>query len=69
MFYPTCNFPYAGIVYNGSLRNVGSYGDYWSRTALSSTHAYHPYFNSSNVGPADFSGRYNGFSVRCVATT
>ena len=63
------NFPYAGSVVNGSLNNVGSDGYYWSRTATSSTRAYGLYFNSSDVYPADFNSRYDGFSVRCVATT
>ena len=63
------NFPYAGYVYNGSLNRVGSSGLYWSRTANSSTYAYNLNFNSSSVGPTLNDNRYDGFSVRCVATT
>ena len=63
------NFPYAGHVLNGSLDYVGSYGNYWSRTAKSGTVAYDLFFSSSNVGPAYNDYRYNGFPVRCVATT
>jgi len=63
------NFPYAGDIYNGSLYYVGSYGLYWSRTAVSSTLAYLLDFSSSAVYPAYSDGRYYGFSIRCVATT
>ena len=63
------NFPYAGYVNDGSLYVVGSYGAYWSRTALSSTLAYYLRFYSSNVYPASNYNRYGGFSIRCVATT
>jgi len=63
------NFPYAGLVGNSILFNVGSVGVYWSRTASSSTHAYHLFFSSSNVRPAYTDHRYRGFSIRCVATT
>ena len=65
------NFPYAGYVGFGSLNNVGSNGYYWSRTVLSgsSQHAYYLNFNSSYVLPATDDYRYNGFPIRCVATT
>ena len=64
------NFPYAGFIENGSLKYIGSFGYYWSRTASSSNNAYRLVFNSSNVYPANGSAnRYYGFSVRCVATT
>lgn len=63
------NFPYAGRVYNDSLGNVGSFGDYWSRTACSDTRAYTLSFNSSSVNPANDGDRYVGRSIRCVATT
>lgn len=57
-----------GYVGNGSLNNVGSYGDYWSRTVNSgnSQGAYNLYFDSSDVYPADYGNRYLGFSVRLV---
>ncbi len=63
------NFPYAGYVYNSTLYNVGIVGYYWSRTAYSSNNAYVLFFNSSYVDPAYNNGRYDGFSVRCVATS
>ena len=63
------NFPYAGFVSSSSLGNVGSNGYYWSRTADSASLAYLLYFTSSGVYPAYGTGRYLGFSIRCVATT
>ena len=66
------NFPYAGYVYNSSLDYVGSLGSYWSRTVYSSNsqNAYLLVFSSSAVDPANRrNGRYDGFSIRCVATT
>ena len=64
------NFPYAGHVIDSALSNVGSVGRYWSRTAGSSTYAYHLFFGSSGVVPAvNYLYRYYGFSIRCVATT
>jgi len=64
------NFPYAGIVDNGSLNGVGSVGHYWSRTAKFTTLAYGLGFASSDV-ISEHGGlsRYLGFSIRCVATT
>ena len=65
--YPN-NFVYSGDV-NGSLvGNRGSYGYYWSSSALSSLEAYYLYFNSSRVNPGTISGiKYTGKMVRCVA--
>ena len=63
------NFPYAGDVGRNSLNNVGAGGYYWSRTASSDAYAYYLIFASSFVDPAGNSGRYFGYSVRCVTTT
>jgi uncharacterized protein (TIGR02145 family) len=49
---------------NGSLRNVGTYGYYWSST-VSSTNSRNLYFNSSNASMFS-SFRANGASVRCL---
>jgi len=69
--FTTSNFPYAGVVGDDSLNGVGSYGYYWSRTTFSgsSQFAYHLYFYSSLVNPANYNYRYVGYSIRCVATT
>lgn len=58
-------FPAAGDVGGGSLSGRGSYGDYWSRSFYSSSHAWKLIFNSS-VRRVDTNSRYNGFSVRAV---
>ena len=59
----------SGNVYSGSLRNAGYYGVYWSSSAYSSTNnAYYLYFNSGRVNPSYSNNRYNGFSVRCLAS-
>ena len=60
-------FVRSGYVNSGSLRNVGSYGYYWSSTVGSSSNAYILYFYSSNVGPTYSDNRYRGYSVRCIA--
>ena len=59
--------PAAGYRYGTSLDNVGSYGDYWSRSLHSSysSYAYYLYFSSSNVGTSG-NYRYYGRSVRPV---
>ncbi len=68
---PRCNFPYAGVVNGGSLSNVRSNGYYWSRTVFSSNSqaAHLLTFNSYGVLPAYSNPRYDGFPIRCVATT
>ena len=59
----------SGAVNSGSLRYAGYYGYYWSSTAGSSTNsAYYLTFGSGYVNPSNFSYRYNGFSVRCLAS-
>ena len=62
----TPNFLLAGLYYNGSFYDGGSYGGYWSSTAYSSTYAYLLYFTSGGVGSAGGSNRKYGRSVRCV---
>ena len=59
----------SGRVNSGSLRSAGSNGNYWSSTASSNTSdAYLLYFYSGGVGPSSNRDRYNGFSVRCLAS-
>ena len=59
----------SGRVYSGSLRYAGNRGYYWSSTAYSSTSvAYNLYFGSGGVYPSDGNTRYNGQSVRCLAS-
>ena len=65
------NFPYAGGVWDGKLNRPDSNGNYWSRTVYSddSRRTYTLWIDNSNVAPADTSSRYDGLSIRCVATT
>ena len=61
-------FVRSGYVYPSSyLDSAGLYGFYWSSVAYSSSGAYSLYFYSRYVGPSDYSHRYYGLSVRCVA--
>lgn len=52
--------------YSSSPYGVGSYGFYWSRTAIDSNYAYLLGLSSSNANPASSNAKYLGFSVRCV---
>ena len=49
------------------LSLAGYSGNYWSSVAYSSSGAYYLTFHSSFVNPSDYSSRYSGLSVRCVA--
>ena len=60
-------FVRAGDVNNGSLRNSGYNGFYWSSTVTSADNAYYLNIRSDNFFPSSNYGRYDGFSVRCVA--
>ena len=57
----------SGDYYSGGASNVGTIGGYWSRSAYSKGLAYHLYLGSSAVHPQNYSGKYYGRSVRCVA--
>ncbi|MBR3164499.1 VWA domain-containing protein [Candidatus Saccharibacteria bacterium] len=63
------SFPFSGYYsYNfGSLRNQGSYGNFWSSTASSTDSARYLDIGSSYISPQNYSVRANGLSVRCVA--
>ncbi len=58
--------PCAGYRYDTSLVDVGSYGHYWSSSALNSYFALNFYFNSSGVVSNYFDHRSYGNSVRLV---
>jgi uncharacterized protein (TIGR02145 family) len=51
---------------NGSVSYQGSYGYYWSSTALSSSLGCHMRFDSSYVTPSTSYSYALGYSVRCV---
>ena len=52
--------------YDGSLRDEGSYGYYWSRTASGGAGAYSLDFSSSWVFPGISDARGYGHALRCV---
>ncbi len=53
--------------YDGSFDYIGSYGYWWSSSALSTTDVWYRKlgYNYSNVGRSDYDRGY-GFSVRCI---
>lgn len=55
-----------GYLGSTTLRDAGSYGDYWSSTPRSSIHSYEMNFASGYMSVHD-TGRYYGLSVRCIA--
>ena len=66
--YPN-NFVYAGRVYENSVGYRGSYGRYWSSTAISNTDAYGLGFESNNVSPSKNNGsKTGGWTIRCLTS-
>lgn len=62
------NFIYSGNWSGSSASNRGYYGYYWSASAFNSSYAHFLSFESANVYPGyNFIGKYQGFTVRCVA--
>ena len=60
-------FVYGGI-WNGNSDYVSSGGYYWSSTVDGGGFAYGLIFDAyGNLDPKFYDGRYNGYSVRCVA--
>lgn len=60
-------FLLSGLYNTGGAYNLGFYGYYWSRTALSAQLAYLLYMDTSVVDPANSASKYYGFAVRCIA--
>ena len=61
-------FVRGGIVYPGvNLDTAGRLGNYWSSVGRTSSYAYRLHFDSGGVYPSNYSYRYYGQSVRCVA--
>ena len=58
--------PLSGYFLNGSARDQGSYGGFWSSTRLDSNYMHILSLHTSLVNPANDSGRSSGRSVRCV---
>jgi uncharacterized protein (TIGR02145 family) len=57
---------YSGGVYAGSLYNYGSYGHYWSSTAMNNTHAYFLQVGDNGAYQAITDDMDDGFTLRCV---
>ncbi len=59
--------PAAGRRYDSSVDSQGTYGYYWSATTDDdSGSAYAMFFRSSDLKPASYNSRCNGYSVRLV---
>lgn len=58
--------PAAGCRSGTSIERVEIYGNYWSSSYSSSTHAYKMFFYSSYLSPQGGDYRSNGYSVRLV---
>ena len=54
---------------SGMLYGIGDRGNYWSATPANNYAFCLRFSSSGNVGPADYSERANGFSVRCLKET
>ena len=61
-------FVRGGSVYPGNfLYSAGGDGYYWSSVGRSSSAAYSLNFDSGGLGPSNYTNRYVGLSLRCVA--
>ena len=58
--------PCAGYRQGTTIRNVGSYGLYWSASYSNNTRAYDVYFHDSNIYPLHDNYRSYGHSIRLV---
>ena len=66
--YLPMSFVRSGNYNQGSLNNRASNGYYWSSVADSSNVAYYLRFYSGLLDPqSNYSSKYLGFSVRCIA--
>lgn len=64
----TLFFPVAGYCYDGSFKNVGSYGRYWSSSlnTVTKTTTYGLSLYSDSANWSGYFGRYYGFTVRPI---
>ena len=60
------HLPLSGYFNSGLVSEQGSSGDWWSSTRGSNISMYRLYADTSTVYPAYASGRYYGYSLRCV---
>ena len=60
-------FVRSGYITGGTLDSPGVSGYYWSSTVSDSAIAYYLRFGGTDIYPARYGARSNGWSVRCVA--
>ena len=56
----------SGYFDNGSLYLTGSYGYWWSATAIDSSYQYYLGYNGSSLNISYYYGKVYGYSVRCI---
>ena len=56
---------YSGSYTSGSLVSTGSFGSWWSATAVGSRYQFRLYYRSGSLGIVD-DYKYYGYSVRCI---
>ena len=60
-------FTRGGNVHTSSLNTPGNTAYYWSSSVYDNTLAYFLYFLATYVSPTNYTNRYHGFPIRCVA--
>lgn len=66
---PPLNFSKSGYITNSKLISLGTHGIYWTRVAAGSANsAYNLGFNAGGYGISGSIARFNGYTIRCVAT-
>ena len=60
---------YSGYIYQGQIYQAGYTGRYWSSTVSPANHIAYSLYFSNSVAPTDYYFYFNGFPVRCLAST
>ena len=60
---------YSGYIYQGQIYQAGYTGRYWSSTVSPANHIAYSLYFSNSVTPTDYYFYFNGFPVRCLAST
>ena len=58
--------PISGYIRSGSVIDRGIYSDWWSSRRDTNYGMSTPYADTSNIYPVGSSGRFHGYSVRCI---
>ena len=64
---PPFNLVLSGWIYEGTLRDYGTYGNFWSSTVLNSISSYRFGLNHNDFSPSTNSLKKYGVAVRCIA--